>query len=1091
MQKTLLKYTYILMILIFNYQVVAQHNHINIKQFAIEAGISQSVINCLLQDHNGFLWIGTQDGLNRYDGYQFKHYRHDASDTSSISNNYIQSIYEDDNHNLWISTEAGLNKFDRKAQKFKRYLNEKDNRYSLGSNNVFCVYEDINSIFWVKHSLGLDKFEPISERFFSYAIDVKDFFVPSVSLNYNNFTLLEDDKNNLWLGTNYGLNFFSKKHLQFHNYEPRIKTLSSQEVRVLYTSKDSNIWVGTASGLNLFDKKTKKFKSYYVNPNDKNDVRNSINVIWEDKNNMFWIGTDFGLKLFNPKTKKFQNPDGIKLNERILSIIQDKSNIFWIGTNSSLYKINKQKNKFQLFSKNKTGIPNFTSNDIRTIYQDKNGLLWLGTVDDGLNIFDRKTGNVIQYTKQHPFNKIKSNQILNIFKDRNNHIFLSTSKGVQIFDLQSKKFIDADKKFGEDWKRITNTNARVFLEDSDGYLWIGTDKGIFKFRNYKFVDKYKYSSSKDALSADMINSFLEDSEQDIWIGTRNGFDKYDKKTNSFKRYESPNYPLSNNSVISIYQSDDSLIWIGTLSGLNKFNKKTEEFSVYTQKNGFKNDCIYEILEDNHKNLWLTTNRGIVKFNRETEKIINYDLQDGLQGYEYNAKSYFKSKDGELFFGGLNGFNSFYPDSIEENQHKPDIVITSFTKMNSEGKSELWQENSEEIIINYDDFNINIEFSALEFTHPENNHYQYKLEGYDNEWRYLGNRNYAVFSQLPYGDDYVFKVKASNSDLVWNENYVSFKLIVKSSFWNNNIAYVVYLCLVILSVYLMIWFRTRNVRRENQILKERDANAQKVSQQKDLLSIKNQNITDSLNYAKRIIESLMPSEKTFRNSLSNSFILNIPKDIVSGDFFWVAEKNNKIYFAAVDCTGHGVPGSFMSIIGIDLLKNVIQQEDVNHPNEIIQQVNQDLAKALKKNIEDEDMIRDGMDMALCMIDYENSILEYSGAINPLYMIRDNEIKIIKANRFSLGPTYEEETKIFTNHIIEIRNNDLFYIFSDGYADQFGGEKEKKFKYANMRQLLLDIHTLEMNEQKRILQQNILSWKGNLEQVDDILFIGVKI
>lgn len=312
------------------------------------------------------------------------------------------------------------------------------------------------------------------------------------------------------------------------------------------------------------------------------------------------------------------------------------------------------------------------------------------------------------------------------------------------------------------------------------------------------------------------------------------------------------------------------------------------------------------------------------------------------------------------------------------------------------------------------------------------------------------------------------------------------------FWQTQPAYFIYVAVVLLLLLLLYRYRTRNLRIANQILREKELASKEISRQKEELALKNRNITDSINYAKRIQMALMPNENVFSRFFSDSFIYYKPKDIVSGDFYWINEKNDKIFFAVADCTGHGVPGAFMSIIGFELLRNIIFTQKLEEPASILNQLNSDFTAVFHDGGKygQEMTFRDGMDLGFCVIDKKNSILEFAGAFLPLYLIRNNSIIEIKGNRSSIGLIDEKEKDLFSNHRIRLEKNDVIYLFSDGYADQFGGEKGKKFKYRRFRYLLLNIHTLPMEKQKELLDQSMAQWMKGCEQVDDILIIGLK-
>jgi serine phosphatase RsbU (regulator of sigma subunit) len=541
-------------------------------------------------------------------------------------------------------------------------------------------------------------------------------------------------------------------------------------------------------------------------------------------------------------------------------------------------------------------------------------------------------------------------------------------------------------------------------------------------------------------------------------------------------------------VLCLHEDSKGNLWIGTVGGLNWYNKEKGTFKTFTEQNGLPNNLIYSILDDSKGNLWISTNLGISKLNISENEFTNFGLYDGLQNYEFNHLASYKAEDGELFFGGISGLNAFYPDSIKKSQHIPEIVITSLEIITNKGEKNYKLIGQDTIHIPYENNLVTIEFAALDLAEPQKNQYAYMLEGLENYWVHIGNRRYATFSKLAPGK-YKFRVKGTNNDGVWNENHKELYIIVETPFWRNEFAFAFYALMIILVVFFIFRWRTRRLRKANQQLKEKEIIARQVAKQKEELSVKNKNITDSLIYAKRIQESLLPSDLTFKNMLQSSFILYKPKDIVSGDFYWINRVEDKLFVAVVDCTGHGVPGAFMSIIGVELLNNITSEQKIMEADKILYDLNRGIYLTLSKEGGDSRTIRDGMDIALCVIDEKKKQLEFAGAFRPLYLLRDNKIQEIRGDRFSVGMLeHSMENPKINKHTIDLQDNDLIYLFTDGYADQFGGPEAKKFKYRRFRHLLLTIHKLPMEQQKYYLDKSIEDWKGEQEQVDDILIVG---
>ncbi|HAN18443.1 MAG: hypothetical protein A2X13_06510 [Bacteroidetes bacterium GWC2_33_15] len=1075
---------------------IAFSQKINVELFTIENGLSQTSVLCLSQDSKGFIWIGTQDGLNKYDGYSFKIFKNEPHDTTSITNNYIHCITEDSRGNIWVGTNYGLNKLDINTNTFVHYLAEDSNPEKLKENEIYSVIEDSKGLIWIKSINYLSRLNPKTGKFRHYEHYNDVFNFTSVNTK---FSILEDKEGNIWVGTKDGLNFFDQKLEIFKRYKHdklNKSSISNDRVKVIYEDSKNNLWIGTDGGLNKFNKKNQQFTSYLNNPFDSNSLSNNIvNDIFQDNTGDLWIATDNGLNRFNENDESFTAYNEFNFENQTIyitnvsSIIQDKSDIMWVGALQGIAKFERNKKDFKLYDKRNNNSPLFSNNYISSIFLDDDGIMWVGTWGTGLHLFDRKKQEVLKYNTTN--SSIGNDFIHEIFKDNKGKIWIGTQNGIYFFNKSTRQFTT----FSSDKLINTFKTNRIYdiIQDKDNNYWIGCRNGLHKLVGDSVISYYNNPKDTNTISSNLIYQILRDKDGMLWIATENGLNKLDLKTNKVKRYLKEGYLckdcISSNEVLCIYEDIiDSCMWFGTVNGLNKFNPQTESFNVYTEKNGLPNNIIYSILQDNSGNLWMSTNRGVSKFNPSNEEFSNFGVSDGLQNYEFNIGAYYKAKDGEILLGGISGINAFYPDSISRNQLVPSIVITGIELLSNKLTQNLQIGNNNTIEIPYKNNLITIEFAALDYTMPEKNNYAYKLEGIEDEWISLGNRRYATFSNLPPGK-YVFRVKGSNSDFIWNEEGTSLKIIVKTPIWKETYAYLFYAVFGMLLIFWVIQYRTRSLRKSNQELKEKEQIAKQIAIQKEELTVKNKNITDSIIYAKRIQEALMPSMNLFKRLLSNSFVLYKPKDIVSGDFYWVNERNNKTFIAIVDCTGHGVPGAFMSIIGFELLRNITDDQGVESADQILKDLNKGVATTFGKDTNNV-RLKDGMDIALCVIDKKNAVLEYAGAFRPMYFIRDNKIEEIKGDRFSVGLLNESVDGQINKTVIKLNKEDIFYLFSDGYADQFGGPEGKKFKYRRFRHMLLTIHKLPLDQQKIYLEKSLDEWRGDFEQVDDVLIVGFK-
>lgn len=802
-----------------------QFNHISVAQ-----GLSQSTVNAIIQDRFGYMWFGTQDGLNRFDGYEFVVYRHDREDTTSISDNWIWSILEDSHGDLWVGTyNGGLNKFDREKNIFINYRYNENDSTSIKGNNVSCIAEDKSGTIWAGvWGGGINRLDKNTNKFTRFGLASEK----SAGLsNINVRCMIVDSEGLLWIGTWDGLNVYNPITNQFTHYKHNRndpKSLSGNRIVSLYEDRNKNIWISTyAEGLNRFDSEKNEFVRYQLGSNE-------VGQIAEDNEGILWIATrGDGLLLLDSVSGRIlrisSNIYNAKsLNDEIIfSVFADRLGGIWIGTSSQgINYFNSNQNKFRHFRfdpNNNKGLNNPT---VRAICEDRLGNLWVGTRGGGLNCYDRTTGAFTYYThKPNDKNSISNNSILAVLEDRRRNLWLGTeSGGLDLFDRANKRFVHY-RYDAEDTNSISSNYIMTICEDKKGNLWIGTAGGGFnKFdhKNNKFIRYRKTGNRANELSGNYVWSILEDKQGYLWIGTWGaGLNRYDPTTNTYKIFkhlsDNPSSPRDI-TVLSIYEDSRGDIWIGTLGGLNRYDRQTDTFEHFTQKDGLPNDVVYGILEDSANNLWLSTNKGLSCFNPKTGEFRNYDLHDGLQSNEFNQGAFFKSKSGEMFFGGINGFNSFFPEAIQQNANIPQIVITKFRVFDKEIHLGSSLETTNEIQLSYKQNYFSFEFSALDYTIPEKNEYMYMLEGYDKEWIHSGTRRYAAYTNIS-GGDYVFRVKGSNNDGVWNEEGRYVKIIITPPYWETWWAK-----LIIISIGISIgysFYRTRINKIKNERLAQQE------------------------------------------------------------------------------------------------------------------------------------------------------------------------------------------------------------------------------------------------------------------------------
>ncbi|MCX6151208.1 MAG: ATP-binding protein [Ignavibacteriales bacterium] len=824
-----------------------QNNEYEISRISIEQGLSQSSVYSILQDRHNFMWFGTAEGLNKYDGYKFYTYKFDRYDSSSISDNWILALREDKSGTIWIGTNGGgLNKFDDKTEKFIHFKYDINNPKSLSDNVVNTILEDKNGVLWIGTDNGLNKFDKVSKTFFSYKNDPSN--SNSISNNYVN-TIFEDSQSNLWVGTNDGgLNKFDRAKGIFYQFKNDPKNSNSiSNDRIWAIQEDPNnkniLWVATYGGLNKFDVENGIFYNLkHDNTNPNSLIGNSIRSFKIDSKGNFWIGTNGdGLDKYQAKKNMFyhflydRNEKNSISKNNIVSIYEDKSGLIWIGTRSGgLNKIKKY--KFRKYAFSTFSIEDINTNNIWSIFKDDEKNVWIGT-DNGLLVFNRASGKCITYKNNPRDSKtISDNVITAIFEDKNKTIWIGTeSGGLNKFDKQSGSFISFKHNPNNPFS-ITDDYVKTICEDKQGVLWIGTrGGGISAFDRTKSIFKnYRNTNSNNSLSHNRVNYIFEDQSGQLWICTSGGgLNKFNRKTETFTHFTfDPANPNSLSDIYALSCNEDKAgnLWVCTYDGgLNKFDKTTGKFIHFNMKNGLPGNVVYGVLEDSVGNLWISTNNGLSKFNPQAQSFMNYDNRDGLQGTEYNSGSFYKSKDGEMFFGGINGFNSFFPNEIKDNQFSPPIVITAFRKFDqlvtfNEPISEM-----DKINLSYKENYFSFEFASLDYSSPEKNQYAYMMEGFDKDWIKCGSRRYVSYTNLRAGE-YTFKVKGTNSDGLWNDKPAEIKIIISPPYWNTWWFRISIVVLIIGLIYFFYKKRIKYFETHTQILQKEIVERLKVEEE---------------------------------------------------------------------------------------------------------------------------------------------------------------------------------------------------------------------------------------------------------------------
>ena len=882
-----------------------QNQQLDFVRLGTKDGLSDLNILCIMQDSRGFIWVGTENGLNRFDGHQFRVFFNDPVDSESISNNYVKNILEDSRGNLWIATHGGgLNKFDRNTNRFKRYLHSADNPNSISDNTINKIIEDPTGKFWIATGNGINLFDPATNRFIPFSHKTDD---PKTLSDNSVTTAFADSRGNLWFGTlNGGLNRFVCKDSTFISYKNDCKSnvsISGNQITAIFEDTEHQLWIGTSGkGLNRYDYNTGQFSHFKKETGINTLANNSIQSISEDGIGNLWIGTENGgISLFNYKLNLFRTSANDETDDSSLSsnsadvITRDKDGNMWVGLFSGGICLHKRSTDLFDHFKHNSSPGSLSNNFVLSILEDQNENLWIGTDGGGLNRYDLRTGKSYLYKHRSNENSIAGDYIIALTEDHQNNIWIGTwGDGLSKFNIRTQKFTN----FKDDENNISGLSSNNIYDVTiagKGKVLIGTHGGgldIYDERLNRF-DHFRYSrDDPKSLSSDEISDLLEDKAGNLWVGTFDGgIDLLEPKTKSFIRFNKENQRLTSNSVHQFLESRSGLIYVCTLSGgLNYFDQSRRLFVPVKTKDKFPSQCIYAALEDQQGHIWVSTNKGISRYDPESGIIKNYSVEDGLQSDMFKPHSAFAGISGKLYFGGINGYNSFYPDKILRKPYNPPIVLTDFQifhksvpiAKNESDPSLLKQDISEtkSLTIPYNSFVISFGFSALDFASLFNKIYAYKLSGLDNEWNVIRGKNSANYTNLNPGK-YIFNVKSQSRSGEWSHEIYALNLTIVPPFWLTWWFKLIIPVLFLLALFGLYKFRISsiNLKRVNleKMVNERTARIAQQSEELKELNSELKRQSDELQEQK-IMEQNARREAEYANKAKSSFLATMSHEI---------------------------------------------------------------------------------------------------------------------------------------------------------------------------------------------------------------------
>jgi ligand-binding sensor domain-containing protein/serine phosphatase RsbU (regulator of sigma subunit) len=1058
------------------------------RKYSVEEGLPQSSVYCLIQDSRGYIWMGTDGGgVTMFDGIRFKTF----TVADGLTDNIVRSLFEDSRGNIWIGMQNGLVIYD--GESFTPVTKET----GLAGSSVLKITEGANGTVWVgTNDGGLS------------AITKGD------SISISNFSIDNG--------------------------------LISNFIYDIYEAPDKRLWLAMLGGINILELSGND-SLYIKNLQDPFIASDFILSIEPGEKGTYLIGT-YGDGLFTavPEENGYKiNPSPINSDFPgliIWDILSRPDGEVWLATDKNgIIRLDGDDIKGILSKEN--GLP---SNQVMDIMLDNSGISWFATFGQGTVMFGDE-----KFIGYGTAEGVKGNQVLSIFFDSKNRFYTATEEGFTCFEKDGEKIKRTRSFTKADGLNDVGANTITMFENR---IWIGTNNGLNVFDGKNLLDFPRNIQLPDL----KISVLLADRKNNLWIGTSGGFSRYSKgRLYSMTQDEG----LIHNEIQTIYEDSKGTVWMGTIGGLVRIND-TISITTFDSAEGLSFLSINSLAEDPAGNIWIGTfGGGIFKFDKNKDTIpisviatseilssnnvnslfflndttliagtdkgldllkldnnlsikraTHFGIDDGFTGGENNPNSIARDNEGFIWLGTKNGLVRFNPD-IELDYNQLPRTLFSGIKLFFEEvdwksrnvKTSRWSGMPENLVLSHKDNHVTFMITGFFYDNPADLLFSYYLDPQSKEWSPWDARREIPFQSLSPGN-YTIKVRARNKYGIVGES-VEFSFIIKPPFYMTRLFIISSVVILLLLIFTFFRIRERNLIREKikleNIVKERTREVveqkDEIARQRDVVTVQKKEITDSINYAERIQQAVLPDEAILKKAFSDYFVILRPKDIVSGDFYWMTNRNNKIILTAADCTGHGVPGAFMSMLGVSFLNKIVNESGITEPSAILNSLRENVISALKQKGAFEDA-KDGMDMALCSVDLERKKLWFAGANNPLYLIRleNGQFNLVekKGDMMPVG-VYSNMTD-FASHEIDVEKGDTFYLFSDGFMDQFGGPEGRKFMKTRFKQMLLDNQGSDMAAQKEIFNKTLDEWMNypckdqhHSGQVDDIILMGVRV
>ena len=1055
-------------------KVVKAEKQINFETYHVEEGLIQSQVFTSLADSRGMLWFGTLGGVSRFDGSEFKN----ITFQEGLLDNIVRDIIEDVDGNIWIGGDAGITIFDGFSY-----------RHIPTDSELIKMRLLDNGEIWVTLNNGLLVFDvDRNPRFYG---DTLGFNAKGV----RDLVMLEDES--IVIGGSKGLTLFKEgkfeKFVQdslFHNHF----------IEAMEMDLEGNVWVGTVDGIAKISP-----DGQVVNINRDIDQNDFINEIFVDKEGAVWCIGNFGIRKFDGnRVEEFDEINGLS-HQRSYCAAQDKDGSIWFGTDAGIDKYESQ--KFVHFTKSRGLTHDVTWGGTQT----SDGSIWIGSYN-GLMQFK---GDSIYHFKDA--NTFRKTIVLGAHETEDKKVWVATSFGLC--------FIDDGIKYTLQDSVQKRELVYCIVEDGQGDLWYGTNGGFVEYSNGRF---FGYNTYNSGLGQEDVYTIAEDVQGRVWVGTQRGV--YLLENGKIRQIEKEGI-FENHICQKIEQDSEGNLWFA-ISGrglyvLTAGNELKDSISVgdyihISERNGLADNGVYVLKEDGAGNMWTGGNTAAVRINKEilsdtlnwSKFTKSYGRADGYIGLESNQGGLFFDNEGKFWMSCANRLTVYdpqfdLPHKVEAEPYLTDLRMfyekVDWLNMTDEDGVELnglsrFDGIPEKLILNHHQNHLTFDFSAKSYLRASKVEYRWKLYPIDNDWSPPSSRSDVTYPNLAYGN-YTLYVDASNGEGVWNSIPMTYEFRILPPWWKTWWAYTLYISTALFLVYWFTNYRTRKLKQRQmelanevriktkEVVQERDeAEKQRGIAEAQKLVVEEQHglIKDSIEYALRIQQAILPPPSRLKAGFESHFVLYQPKDIVAGDFFWIEETADFLFFAAADCTGHGVPGAMLSVVCSNALTKCVKEHKIYSPAGILTNT----SNLIENQFAHSEDLEDGMDIALCRLDKKSGEILFTGAHNPLWIFRKEaeESEKIKGDYRPVGKSVVQ--KPFSEHVVQLEKGDTIYIFSDGYIDQAGGPRKKKLMSTGFHQLLSSIVNQPMEEQHAMLLSQFEEWKGDIEQIDDVCVIGLK-